>query len=189
MKPTREEAMNLLKEYNESERLIQHALQVEAAMIHFAKFWGEEEDAYSVVGLCHDLDYEKYPKQHCVMTRKILEEHHWPSSYIRAIESHGYTVVNEVEPLSKMEKTLFTVDELTGLINATCLMRPSKSVLDLKLKSLKKKFKDRKFAAGCNRDIIKMGCEMLGMDLDQVMEETIKGLQARAEICGLKGNL
>lgn len=189
MKPTREEAMELLKQYNESEALIKHGLQVEAAMIHFAKLFGEEESDYALVGLCHDLDYEKYPEQHCVMTRKILEEEGWDEQYIRAIESHGYGLVNEVKPVSNMEKSIYAVDELTGLINAACLMRPSKSVLDFNVKSLQKKFKDKKFAAGVNREVIVQGAEMLGMDLPTLFDETIKGLQERAEICGLKGNL
>lgn len=189
MKPTREKAMELLLQYNQSEALIQHALQVEAAMIHFAKLFGEDETEYSIVGLCHDLDYEKYPDQHCIMTRKILEEEGWDEKYIRAIESHGYGFVNDVIPQTKLEKTVYAVDELTGLINASCLMRPSKSVLDFNVKSLNKKFKDKKFAAGVDRDVILKGAQMLDMQKDELFAETIKGLQERAEICGLKGEL
>ncbi|MGO1580017.1 MAG: HD domain-containing protein [Peptoniphilaceae bacterium] len=189
MKPRREEAMNLFLKYNQSEALIKHALQVEAAMIHWAKYYGEDEEKYAVVGLCHDLDYEKYPDEHCKKTKKILEEENWDYEYIRAIISHGYGMVNDVKPETKLEKTLFAIDELTGIINAACLLRPSKSVLDLNLKSFKKKFKDKKFAAGCDRDIILSGVEMMGLDKEIVFEETINGLKERAEICGLKGNL
>lgn len=189
MVPTREDAMKVLLEYNESEALIQHAKQVEAAMIHFAKYFGEDEEKWGVVGLCHDLDYEKYPEKHCKMTREILEEKQWPEEYIRAICSHGWPSCTDEKPETLMEKTLYTIDELTGIINAACLLRPSKSVLDLKLKSLNKKFKDKKFAAGCDRDIILNGIEMLDMDKNLIFEETIKGLQERAEECGLRGDL
>ncbi|MBP2025821.1 HDIG domain-containing metalloprotein [Peptoniphilus stercorisuis] len=189
MKPTREEALELLLEYNESEALIQHAKQVEAAMMHFASYFGEDVEKWGIVGLCHDLDYEKYPEEHCIKTKEILEENNWPEEYIRAIISHGWDSCVDVKPESLMEKTLYTIDELTGIINAACLLRPSKSVLDLKLKSLNKKFKDKKFAAGCDRDIILNGIDMLEIDKNIIFEETIKGLQERAEECGLKGNL
>lgn len=189
MIPTREQAYNLLIKYNESDALIKHGLQVEAAMIHFAKYFGEDEEKWGIVGLCHDLDYEKYPEEHCIKTREILESENWDEEYIRAIESHGWKMCVDVEPISLMEKTLYTIDELTGIINACCLLRPSKSVLDLNLKSLTKKFKDKKFAAGCDRDIILEGCEMLQIDKNIIFEETIKGLSERAEICGLKGEL
>ncbi|WP_138159326.1 hydrolase [Peptoniphilus catoniae] len=189
MIPTREEAMELLLKYNESEALIKHALQVEAAMIHFAKVFDEDVDKYSIVGLCHDLDYEKYPDEHCKKTREILEAEGWDEEITRAIVSHGWGLCSDEKPESKMEKTLYTIDELTGIINACCLLRPSKSVLDLNLKSLNKKFKDKKFAAGCDRDIILKGINMLGLEKNFIFEETIKGLQERAEICGLKGNL
>ena len=189
MKPTRDDAMKLLLEYNESEALIQHALQVEAAMIHFANYFNEDMEMWSVVGLCHDLDYEKYPEEHCKKTRLILEENNWDEEYIHGIVSHGWPSCTNEKPENLIERTLYTVDELTGIINAACLLRPSKSVLDLELKSLNKKFKDKKFAAGCNREIILNGVEMLDLEKNVVFEETIKGLQERAEICGLKGNL
>lgn len=189
MSINREEAMELLLKYNETDALIKHALQVEAAMMHFAEYFGEDVEKWGVVGLCHDLDYEKYPKEHCKKSREILEAEGWPEEYVRAIVSHGWETCSEEKPESLMEKVLYTVDELTGIINAACLLRPSKSVLDLNLKSLNKKFKDKKFAAGCDRDIILTGLEMLDMDKNIVFEETIKGLQERAEICGLKGEL
>ncbi|MDO5714272.1 MAG: HD domain-containing protein [Tissierellia bacterium] len=189
MKPTREDAWKLLKEYNESEALLQHALQVEAAMRHFAKYFGEDEETWGIIGLIHDLDYEKWPDEHCKKTKEILEENHWPEDWIRAVISHGYGICTDVEPKSILEKTLYTIDELTGIINAACLVRPSKSVLDLKVKSLNKKFKDKKFAAGCDRDVILDGIERLGMDKNEVFQETIAGLQESAEEIGLKGNL
>lgn len=189
MVPTREDAWKLLNEYTDSRALILHALQVEAAMRHFAKYFGEDEEKWGVIGLCHDLDYDRYPEQHCVVTKQILEKEEWPEEYIHAIMAHGWGMVTDVEPQNILEKTIYAVDELTGIINACCLLRPSRSVLDLELKSLKKKFKDKSFAAGCNRDVINQGCEMMGLDRDIVFSETIKGLQERAEICGLKGNL
>lgn len=189
MVPTREDAWKLLNEYTDSRALLQHALQVEAAMRHFAKYFGEDEEKWGVVGLCHDLDYDRYPEQHCKITKQILEKEAWPEEYIRAIMAHGWGMCTDVKPESKMEKTIYAVDELTGIINACCLLRPSKSVLDLEVKSLKKKFKDKSFAAGCNREVINQGCEMLGLERDVVFAETIQGLRERAEICGLKGNL
>lgn len=186
---TREEALDLLLKYNESDALIKHAKQVEAAMMHWAKYYGEDEHKYGIVGLLHDLDYEKYPDIHCQKTEEILRENNYDEDIIRAIMSHGYGICTDVEPITNMEKTLFTIDELTGIINALCLLRPSHSVLDLKTKSLSKKFKDKKFAEGCDRNIINKGIEMLGLDRNVVFEETIKGLQERAEECGLKGEL
>lgn len=186
---TREEAWNLLTEYNQSDALLKHALMVEAVMRHFAKLEGEDEDLWGVVGLLHDLDYEKYPEEHCKKTAEIMREHGVDEFYIHATCSHGYGICCDVKPEHKMEKVLFATDELTGLINATCLMRPSRSVLDLELKSLKKKFKDKRFAAGVDREIIRRGCETLGMELDDVMRETIAGMQEHAEEIGLKGNL
>lgn len=190
MKPTREQAKQLLLEYTDSQALIRHALQVEAAMLHFADYFGaEDREKWGVIGLCHDLDYDRYPDQHCTVTKQILEKEGWDETYIRAIMSHGYGMVTDVKPETTLEKTLYAVDELTGIINAACLLRPSKSVLDLTVKSLTKKFKDKHFAAGCNRDVITQGCEMLDMERQEFFAETIKGLQKRAEIVGLKGNI
>ncbi|EGY79672.1 HD phosphohydrolase family protein [Peptoniphilus indolicus ATCC 29427] len=189
MRPTREKAFKLLKEYTESEALIMHALQVEAAMIEFGKMFGEDEELYGIVGLLHDIDYDKYPDEHLKLAPKILKENDIDEDIIRAVMSHGYGMCTDVKPESNMEKSIYTVDELTGIINACCLLRPSKSVLDLNVKSVNKKFKDKKFAAGCDRDVILNGCEMLGMDKNDVIEHTIKGLKDRAEIVGLKGEL
>lgn len=188
--PNREQAYALLKKYNQNESLINHALAVEAVMLHFAELFEEEDkEKWGVIGLIHDLDYERYPEEHCHKAKEIMEEENWPSEYIRAMLSHGWKICTDVEPIEKHEKVLFTVDELTGLIAATALMRPSKSILDLKTKSVKKKWKQKSFAAGVNREIIKEGAELLGMELDQVIEETIKGMRNVAEEIGLKGEL
>ncbi|MGI5822926.1 MAG: HDIG domain-containing metalloprotein [Dethiobacteria bacterium] len=189
-KPTREEAWALLNKYNQSDALLKHALAVEAVMAHFAEKFGEEDpEKWRIVGLIHDLDYEKYPEEHCSKTRELLVEAGWPEDYIRAVQSHGWKICSDVEPVEKMEKVLYTIDELTGLIVATALMRPSKSLLDLKAKSVKKKFKQKNFAAGVNRAVIEDGLQLLGMDLTAVIAETIKGMQAVAEELDLKGNL
>jgi putative nucleotidyltransferase with HDIG domain len=189
-KPTREEAMVLLKKYNQSDALIKHALAVEAVMGYFAEKYGEEDiEKWRVIGLAHDLDYEKYPEEHCNKTKEILTEEGWPEDYIRAIISHGWKLCTDVEPVETMEKVLYTTDELTGLIVATVLMRPSKSILDLTVSSVKKKFKNKNFAAGVDRGIIEEGAAMLGMEVSEVMEETIKAMQAEADALGLRGEL
>lgn len=187
--PNRRDAEELFLKYNQSKALYYHARQVESVMKYAAEKNGEDVEKWGIIGFLHDLDYDMYPEKHCEMTEKILNENNYPKDYIRAIISHAYTLRNDVKPESHMEKVLFTVDELTGLINATCLLRPSRSVLDLSLKSLKKKFKDKSFAQGVNREIIKMGAEMLETDLDTVLSETISGLRKYAEYAGLKGNL
>lgn len=187
--PTRKEAEELFLKYNKSEALYKHAKQVEVVMKYFANKYGEDLEKWSIIGFLHDLDYEMYPEEHCKMTEEILRENNYPEDYIRSIVSHGYGICSDVEPESLMEKILFATDELTGLINATCLMRPSKSVLDLKVSSLNKKFKDKKFAAGVDRNIILRGAEMLGWSKEELLEETIKALQEGAEEADLKGNL
>lgn len=189
-RPTREEAFELLKEFNKEESHIKHALAVEAVMIHFAELLGEEDvEKWGIIGLVHDLDFELYPEEHCKKTEEILIERNWPKDYIRAIVSHGWGICTDVEPVETMEKVLYTIDELTGLISATALVRPSKSVLDMTPKSVKKKWKQSSFAAGVDRSVIEKGAEMLGMDLNKVIEETIKGMQKVAEDIGLKGSL
>lgn len=188
-KPIREEAEKLFLKYNKSESLYRHAKQVEVVMRYFAREFGEDEEKWGIIGFLHDLDYEKYPEQHCDKTKEILEEENYPKDYIRAIISHGYGIRNNVKPEKKMEKILYATDELTGLINATCLMRPSKSILDLKLKSLNKKFKNKKFAAGVDRDIILRGAEMLGWSKDKLLTETIEALKSNPEEAFLKGNM
>ncbi len=189
-KPTREEAFELLKKYNKNESLIRHALAVEGVMKHFAELFEEEDiEKWTVIGLAHDLDYEMYPEQHCVKVREILEDEKWPEDYIRAIQSHGWGICSDIKPEEKMEKILFAIDELTGLITAAALMRPSKSVMDLEVKSVKKKWKDKRFAAGVDREVIKKGVELLDMDLNFIIDETIKGMRKVADEIGLKGNL
>lgn len=185
----REEAWGLLTGYTKTLALQRHALAVEAVMRHFARLNGEDEDVWGVAGLLHDLDYEQFPEEHCHKSEEIMRERGVDEFYIRAMNCHGWGICTDVEPQSKLEKTLYTVDELCGLINAACLMRPSKSVLDIEVKSVKKKFKDKAFAAGVNREVIRKGCELLGMELDEVIRETIAGMQERAEAIGLKGNL
>lgn len=188
--PTREDAFKLLNEFNKSESLIKHALSVEAVMRHFAELFNEADvEKWGIVGLVHDIDYEMYPEEHCKKAGEILRERNWPEDYIHAIQSHGYGICIDVEPTEKMEKVLYTTDELTGLIAATALMRPSKSILDTELKSVKKKWKQKSFAAGVNRELIEEGAKMLGMELDTVIEETMKAMQKAAEAIGLKGEL
>lgn len=185
MKLIREEAWALFTEYNESESLRNHGLAVEGVMRYFARKYGEDEDFWGIVGLLHDLDYEKYPEEHCKKTREIMEERNIDDAYIHAIECHGYGLCTDVEPKERMEIVLYTIDELTGLITAAALMRPSKSVMDLELKSVKKKFKDKRFAAGVNRDVITKGAEQWGVPLDEVISETILGMREVAESIGL----
>ncbi len=185
--PTREEALALLNEYNETESLRKHALAVEAVMRYSARRRGYDEQKWSIIGLVHDLDYERFPEQHCAATRRILEEQGWPEEYIRATESHGWGICTDVEPKHEMEKVLFTIDELTGLVVTTVLVRPSKSVLDVKVSSVRKKWKDKRFAAGVNRGIIERGAEMLGEELADIIAETIAGMQEAAEALGLRG--
>ena len=187
--PSRSEAFDLLCEYNKQDSLIRHGLAVEAVMEHFAEKAGEEREKWAVIGLCHDLDYEQYPEQHCTMTRKILEEKNWPESYIRAIISHGWGLCSDVEPVEYLEKVLFATDELTGLITACVYVRPSKSMLDLTTKSVMKKWNTRAFAAGANRDVIAQGAGMLGMKIEDLVGETILAMQKAAEKIGLKGDL
>ena len=185
--PTREEALTLLKEFNKSESLIKHALSVEGVMRYMARKRGEDEEKWGIIGLVHDLDYERYPQQHCQKTKEILEERGWPEDYIRAIMSHGWGLVTDVKPQHEMEKVLYTIDELTGLVTAVALVRPSKSVLDMKVKSVSKKWKDKSFAAGVNRDVVTKGAQMLGMELKDLFEDVIMGMREVASEIGLAG--
>ena len=187
-RPSREEALLLLKEYNKSDSLIKHALAVEAVMRYFARKRGEDEEKWGVIGLVHDLDYEQFPSEHCSKTEQILRERGWPENYIRSIVSHGWGICSNVEPQSAMEKILYAIDELTGLVATTALVRPSKSVLDMTAKSVQKKWKDKRFAAGVDRSIIEKGAQMLGVDLGEMITDTIMGMREVAEEIGLKGN-
>lgn len=187
--PTREETFELLKKYNKSESLIKHALAVEGVMRYCAKKRGEDEEKWGIIGLIHDLDYEKYPEKHCKKTEEILRENKWPEEYIRAVVSHGWGICSDVEPKSEMEKVLFAIDELTGLVFTTALVRPSKSVMDMKPKSVKNKWKDKRFAAGVDRSIIEKGADMLGVQVSDLIADTIMGMREVAESIGLKGEL
>ncbi len=185
--PTREEALALLQEFNESDKALRHALAVEAVLRHMARKRGQDEELWGVVGLIHDLDYERFPEQHCHKTGEILRERNWPELVVRAAVSHGWGICCDVEPQSELEKALFAVDELTGLVAATALVRPSRSVLDMKAKSVRKKWKDKHFAAGVNRDVVRQGAEMLGIELGELITETILGMREVAEEIGLAG--
>jgi len=187
-KPTREQAFSLLNEYNKNEGLIKHALAVEAVMRYCARKRGQDEEKWGVIGLVHDLDYEQFPQQHCKKTEEILRAHNWPDDYIRAVMSHGWGLCTDVEPKSELEKVLYAADELTGLIVATALVRPSRSVLDMKPKSVMKKWKDKSFAAGVNRDVIEKGTEMLGIELTELIEDAIMAMRQVADQIGLRGN-
>ncbi|MCK4999709.1 MAG: HD domain-containing protein [Anaerohalosphaera sp.] len=167
--PSREEAFALLTEYNKNQGLIKHALAVEAVMRYCARKRGQEEERWGIIGLIHDLDYEQFPDQHCRKTEEILKERGWPAEYIRGAVSHGWGICRDVEPQAEMEKVLYAIDELTGLVVATALVRPSKSVMDLTAKSVKKKWKDKAFAAGVDRTLIQKGAEMLGIELSELI--------------------
>lgn len=184
--PTREDAYELLTKHIKDESLINHSLMVEATMAHFAEKLGEDVEKWRTIGLIHDLDFEKYPQEHCKMTETILEEENWPEDYIRGVLSHGYDICTDVKPEHIMEKLIYTIDELTGLIYATSIMRPSKSLDDLTVKSVKKKWKQKSFAQGVNREVIAKGVEMLPMDLNEIIEETIEGMKRVAEEIGLE---
>ena len=178
MEFTREQALALLQKYNKEPFHIQHALTVEGVMAWFAREIGEDVTFWSLCGLLHDIDFEVYPDQHCQKAPELLAEIHASPEMVRAICSHGYGLCSDVEPVHVMEKILFAVDELTGLIGAAARMRPSKSVMDMELSSLKKKFKDKKFAAGCSRDVIKTGAERLGWTLDELLDKTIQAMRS-----------
>ncbi|MEF9970346.1 MAG: hydrolase [Ruthenibacterium sp.] len=177
---TRADAWALLCEYNKEPFHLLHARTVEAVMRWFAEHhgYGAEVDFWGMVGLLHDLDYEQFPEQHCVKCVEIMREHGLSDAMIHAVTCHGYGLVSDVAPEHEMEKVLFAVDELTGLIGAAARMRPSKSVQDMELKSLEKKFKDKKFAAGCNRDVIAKGAEQLGWSLEKLLDETLQAMRA-----------
>ena len=179
MIPTRDEAMELLKEYNTDPFHIKHALIVEGVMKYFARKlgYGDEEEFWGLVGLLHDLDFEKYPDEHCIREQEIMRERGIDERIIRATASHGYDITVDIRPEHEMEKVLYATDELTGLIGAVAIMRPSKSVDDLELKSVKKKYKNAKFSAGCSREVIEKGAEMLGWTLEDLISDTILAMR------------
>jgi len=186
--PDRKMALELFLKYNKTESLLKHALSVEGVMRFMAGKAGEDIEKWGIIGLVHDLDYEMYPEQHCTMSRKILEENGWPDEYVRAVVSHGWGLVSDTEPVSLLEKTLFAMDELTGLVTTSALVRPSRSVLDMEAKSVKKKWTDKRFAAGVDRSVIEKGAAMLGVSLDELITDCILGMRTVAEELGLKGN-
>ncbi|WP_230398107.1 HD domain-containing protein [Novisyntrophococcus fermenticellae] len=185
-KITREEAFTLLKKYNKEPFHIQHALTVEGVMRWYANELGYQEEAeyWAITGLLHDIDFELYPEEHCKKAPALLREGHVGEDMIHSVCSHGFGICSDVEPEHEMEKVLFAADELTGLIGAAALMRPSKSVMDMEASSVKKKFKDKKFAAGCSRDIIRQGAENLGWELNDLFEKTILAMRSCEESIG-----
>lgn len=180
MIPTKDEALALLKKYNSDPFHIKHGLIVSGVMEYFAKElgYGDEADFWSVVGLLHDLDFELYPEQHCIKGQELMRNEGLDESIIRATASHGYAITVDIEPQHLMEKVLYATDELTGLIGAVAIMRPSRSVDDLELKSVKKKYKSANFAAGCSREVIQRGADMLGWSLDELISRTILAMRA-----------
>lgn len=180
---TRQEAWEFLKEYNQDEFHLQHAQTVENTMCYFARElgYGEEEEFWGIVGLLHDLDFEQFPEEHCIKSQEIMRKRGVDERIIHATASHGYGITVDIKPEHEMEKVLYAVDELTGLIGAVVLMRPSKSVKDLELKSVKKKYKSKNFAAGCSREVIEQGAKMLGWPLDELIQRTIDALKTFQE--------
>jgi len=186
--PTREEAWTILTDHVKSPTLISHALAVEAVMRHVARKRSADEELWGVIGLIHDVDYEEHPDEHLRHATEILRRHGWPEECVRAVASHGWGLFTDVAPVSDLEKTLFAIDELTGLVAAAALVRPSRSVLDLPVKSVLKKWKDKGFAAGVDRKVIEKGAALMEMPLDQLIADTIEGMKTVAESIGLKGN-
>jgi putative nucleotidyltransferase with HDIG domain len=187
-KPTREEAWTILTDHVKNPSLLSHALAVEAVMRHVARKKSADEDLWGVIGLVHDLDYEEHPDEHLRHAPEILRSQGWPEEYIRAIASHGWGLFTDVAPVTDLEKALFAIDELTGLVAAAALVRPSRSVLDLPVKSVLKKWKDKAFAAGVDRKVIEKGAALMEVPLEELIADTIEGMKTIAETIGLKGN-
>jgi putative nucleotidyltransferase with HDIG domain len=185
--PTRQQAWDLLREYNQTDTALKHALAVEAVMRHLARKRGQDDQKWGLVGLVHDLDYERFPDQHCRKTVELLRQRGWPEEYVRAAASHGWGICCDLRPESDLEKALFAVDELTGLVAATALVRPSKSLMDLEPKSVLKKWKDKRFAAGVSRAVIEQGAAMLGATLEELTADVIAGMRQVADQLGLAG--
>ena len=188
-KPNREDAWTILNEHVKTPNLLSHALAVEAAMRHIAGKKGADEEMWGVIGLIHDVDYEEHPDEHLRHAPDLLRRDGWPEDYIRAVASHGWGICTEVEPVTDLEKALYAIDELTGLVSAAALVRPSRSVLDLPVKSVLKKWKDKAFAAGVDRSVIEKGAARLGVSLEELIADTIEGMRSVAAEIGLKGNL
>jgi putative nucleotidyltransferase with HDIG domain len=185
--PPREQALALLQEFNETERALKHALAVEGVMRYLARKKGADEQEWGTIGLVHDLDYEKFAERHCRKSAEVLRQRGWPEEAIRAVLSHGWGICSDVQPQTDLEKTLYAIDELTGLVAATALVRPSRSVMDLTAKSVRKKWREKGFAAGVDRSTIEKGAAMLGVDLDELITDTIMGMRQIASSVGLEG--
>ncbi|WP_099203347.1 HDIG domain-containing metalloprotein [Miniphocaeibacter massiliensis] len=185
----RKKAINLLREYNEEDFHILHGITVGRVMEYFAKEINEDIEYWGIVGLLHDIDFEKYPEEHCVKAVEILRSNDYDNEFINSVISHGYQICSNVEPKKYMEKILYSVDELTGIINAASLMRPSKSYQDMNLKSIKKKFKDKSFAKGCSRETIKNGADMLEIEIDILLDKTLNALKEKEKIINEEYNV
>lgn len=185
----REKAWKILNEYVKGSTLLRHSITVEAVMRYFAGLYNADADEWGIIGLLHDVDFELYPEEHCHKSRELLEPLGVPDFVIRAVESHGYKLVNDIKPQTDAEKVLYTIDELTGLISATAIMRPSKSLFDLGVKSVKKKWKQKGFAVGVSRQVITDGAEMMGKTVEYVIEQTIEGMKTVADEIDLRGNI
>ncbi|MFQ5996790.1 MAG: HDIG domain-containing metalloprotein [Dehalococcoidales bacterium] len=183
--PVYDEALSILKEFVKSDSLLKHSYSVEGVMRHMARKMGGEEEKWAIVGLIHDVDYEMFPEQHCEKAREILRERDWPEEYVRAVASHGWGICNDIEPQTDLEKVLYAIEELTGLITAVAIIRPSRSVKDLEAKSVMKKWKDKSFAAGVNRSVIEKGAAMLGVELKDLVADVILGMREVADRIGL----
>lgn len=181
---TREQALRLLYTHTASESLRKHALCVEGAMRHFARLYGEDEEWWGMVGLLHDLDFEEHPEEHCDWNPVLLREAGFDETFIHAVQAHGWGLRTDTEPANQMERAIYAADELTGLVTACALMRPSKSVMDLEVKSVKKKFKQPSFAASINREVVQNGADMMGISLDELIEHVILALRAIADDIG-----
>ena len=187
-KPTREEAWSILTDHVKSPNLLSHALAVEAVMRHVARKKNADEELWGVIGLIHDVDYEEHPDEHLRHAPEILRRHGWPEECVRAVVSHGWGILTDVAPVTDLEMALFAIDELTGLVAASALVRPSRSVLDLPVKSVLKKWKDKAFAAGVDRKVIEKGAALMEVPLEELIADTIEGMKTIAETIGLKGN-
>jgi putative nucleotidyltransferase with HDIG domain len=187
-KPTREEAWAILTDHVKSPSLLSHALAVEAVMRHFARKKRADEELWGVIGLIHDVDYEEHPEEHLRHATEILRRHKWPEEYVRAVASHGWGLFTDVAPVTDQEKALFAIDELTGLVAAAALVRPSRSILDLPVRSVLKKWKDKTFAAGVDRKVIEKGAALMEVPIEELIADTIEGMKPIADTIGLKGN-
>jgi len=183
--PTYDEALSVLKEFVKSDSLLKHSYSVEGVMRHMARKTGADEEKWAIIGLVHDIDYEMFPEQHCAKAQQILREKGWPEEYVRAVASHGWGLCNDIEPRTDLEKVLYAVEELTGLVTAVAIIRPLKSVADLEAKSVMKKWKDRSFAAGVNRPVIEKGAGMLGVEIRDLVDDVILGMRDVADKIGL----